>query len=137
ATPAVGDARWLDASTPDIAGALLATAAGDDSPLVLLELRHVAGAPTHRPGAVVTPPGDFIYHSVGTLGRFPREEIEEGFARARTVWAPADTGSTPGSWIDGAASVPEALPADVRERAATTADAIDPDHRIRRSRLLA
>lgn len=136
ATPALGDARWLDASTPHIAAGLLSSAAGDDCPLVLLEIRHTAGAPTRRPGALVTPPGDFIYHAVGTLHRSSRRDIEGAFRAARTAWAPVDTGSTPGSWIDGAADVPDALPADVRRRAATTADAIDPHRRIRRSRLL-
>jgi hypothetical protein len=136
ATPAIGDARWLDASTPDIAAALLATAAGDDDAIVMMEIRHVAGAPTSRAGAVVTPPGDFIYHAVAPLGRFSRERIEAGFARARTVWSTADAGFTPGSWIEGAATVPDALPKEIRDRARAIADAVDPRSRIRRSRLL-
>jgi FAD/FMN-containing dehydrogenase len=136
ATPAVGDARWLDATAPDLAAALLSTAAGADSALVLLELRHVAGAQTRRPGAVTTPAGAFVFHAVGTLDRSSREEIGAGFARARSVWASADAGSTPGSWVDGAASVPDALPADVRRRAAAIADVVDPKRLVRRSRLL-
>jgi len=55
ATPAIGDARWLDTSTPDIARALLATAAADDAAIVMMEIRHVAGAPASRPGAVCGP----------------------------------------------------------------------------------
>ncbi|MGI3783940.1 MAG: FAD-binding oxidoreductase, partial [Janthinobacterium lividum] len=106
ATPAIGDARWLDASTPGLAEALLGTAVAADGPLVMMELRHVAGAPTRRDGALVTPPGEFIYHSVGALGRATRDEIDAGFARARTVWTAADAGLTPGSWIEGAAAVP-------------------------------
>ncbi|GAA1561495.1 FAD-dependent oxidoreductase [Kribbella lupini] len=136
ATPAIGDARWLDASTPELAAALLATAAGDDSPIVMMEIRHVAGAPTGRAGAVVTPPGDFIYHAVAPLGRSSREEIDAGFARARKVWSSADAGTAPGSWIEGAATVPEALPVEIRDRARTIADTVDPQRRIRRSRLL-
>jgi hypothetical protein len=84
----------------------------------------------------VAPPGDFIYHAVAPLSLFPRERIEAGFARARSVWSVADAGSAPGSWVEGAASVPDALPADVRKRSAAIADAVDPDARIRRSRLL-
>lgn len=84
----------------------------------------------------MTPPGDFIYHAVGTLQRSPCEAIEAGFARARAVWTTADTGSTPGSWIDGAAHVPDALPAHIRQRAAAIASAVDPGGRIRRTRLL-
>ena len=136
ATPAIGDARWLDASTPAIAGALLATAAADGTPLVMMEIRHVAGAPTRRDGAVVTPPGAFVYHAVAPLGPVDRPQIDAGFASAKAVWAAADTGRTPGSWIEGAAGVPDALRADVRERARAIADAVDPDRRLRRSRLL-
>lgn len=136
ATPAIGDARWLDESTPDIAAALLGTAAAEDAPIVMMEIRHVAGAPTRRDGAVVTPPGAFIYHAVAPLDRFARADVEQGFRRARTVWGAADAGVTPGSWVEGAASVPDALRADVRKRAQAIADAIDPDVRIRRSRLL-
>jgi FAD/FMN-containing dehydrogenase len=136
ATPAIGDARWLDASTPDVAEALLATATAEDSPIVMMELRHVAGAPTRRPGAVVAPPGAFIFHAVGALGRSTRPEIDAGFARARAVWRTADTGRTPGSWFEGAAAVPSALPDDVSGRARAVADAVDPDRRLQRSRLL-
>ncbi|ABS03688.1 FAD-binding oxidoreductase [Kineococcus radiotolerans] len=136
ATPAVGDARWLDASTPDIAAALLATAADDDAGVVMMEIRHVAGAPTRRPGAVTTAPGDFIYHAVAPLNLIPRERIEAAFARARAVWSSADAGTTPGSWLEGAANVPDALTPGVRTRAAAAAAAVDPDTRIRRSRLL-
>lgn len=136
ATPAIGDARWLDASTPAIAEALLSAAAGDDSPLVMMEIRHVAGAPTRRDGAVVSPPGRFIYHAVGALGLSTRPQIEAGFARARAVWSTTDAGLTPGSWVEGAAGVPGALRPDVLTRARSIADAVDPEHRLGRSRLL-
>jgi hypothetical protein len=137
ATPAIGDARWLDATTPDIAASVLATAVADDAPIVMMEIRHVAGAPTRRAGAVVTPPGDFIFHAVGSLDRSPRAEIDSGFARARAVWSAADTGLTPGSWVEGSGSVPSALPDDVRARARAVAHAVDPELRFQRSRLLA
>jgi len=136
AVPAIGDARWLDASTPHIAAALLGTAAAADAPLIMLEIRHVAGAPIRREGAVTAPPGGFIYHAVGALGRSTREEIDAGFARARDIWASGDTGITPGSWIEGAPSVASALTPGVRERATVIADAVDPGRRISRSRLL-
>lgn len=136
AVPAIGDARWLDASTPDVAGALLGTAVRADSPVVMMELRHVAGAPARRDGAVTAPPGAFVYHAVGALGRSTRDEIDAGFAAARRVWTAVDTGHTPGSWVEGAASVPGALEPAVRERASAIADAVDPEHLISRSRLL-
>jgi hypothetical protein len=135
-TPAIGDARWLDGSAPAIAEALLSTAAADDSPLVMLEIRHVTGAPTRREGAVVTPPGDFIFHAVGALGRSTRTQIDAGFARAKAVWIDADTGQTPGSWIEGAAALPSALRPDVADRARIIAHDVDPQLRLGRSRLL-
>ncbi|GAA1491775.1 FAD-binding oxidoreductase [Curtobacterium herbarum] len=142
ATPAIGHARWLDASTPEIAARLLAEALAPDAAVVLVELRHLAGAPTSgarasgRDGAVVTPPGDFIHHAVGSLDRASRERIDGAFARLQSVWASADAGSTPGSWVEGAAHVADALAPEVRQRAAAVADAVDPGHRFARSRLL-
>jgi FAD/FMN-containing dehydrogenase len=136
ASPGVGDARWLDATTPDIAQQILAGAAASDSPLVMVELRHVAGAPTRREGAVVAPPGAFIYHGVGSQLLRDRAQIEGGLRALGPVWADADTGVAPGSWLEAAAHAPAALHNDVLERARSTADRVDPDRRIRRSRLL-
>jgi FAD/FMN-containing dehydrogenase len=136
ASPAVGDARWLDASTPDLAGRILIAAAAEDSPLVMVEIRHVAGAPTRREGAVVSPPGAFIYHAVGSLMMADRARIEAGLDGLAKTWASADTGIAPGSWLEGAATAPSALPDDVLRRARSVADEVDPDRRLRRSRLL-
>jgi hypothetical protein len=136
ASPGVGDARWLDASTPEIAGRLLAAAAADDSPLVMVEIRHVAGAPARREGAVVSPPGAFVYHGVGSLMLAERPRIEAGLEALRATWADADTGVAPGSWLEAAAAAPSALREDVLRRARSVADQVDPDRRIRRSRLL-
>jgi FAD/FMN-containing dehydrogenase len=137
AAPAIGTARWLDASTPDIAAELLAEALRDDAAVVLVEIRHVAGAPASaRDGAVVAPPGAFIAHAVGSLDLFPRPRIDASLDRIRAVWSRADAGTTPGSWVEAAGRVPDALAPDVRARAATIADAVDPHGRIHRSRLL-
>jgi FAD/FMN-containing dehydrogenase len=137
ASPAVGDARWLDASTPDLAERILtAAAAAADAGVVMVEIRHVAGAPTRRDGAVVAPPGAFVYHAVGSLLLTDRARIDAGLAALTGTWASADTGVAPGSWLEGAATAPSALPDDVLARARAVADAVDPDRRIRRSRLL-
>jgi FAD/FMN-containing dehydrogenase len=135
ASPGVGDARWLDAGTPDLAQAILSAAAASES-LVMVELRHVAGAPTRREGAVVAPPGDFIYHGVGSLLLKERAQIEAGLHALKPTWADADTGVAPGSWLEAAAIAPDALHDEVRERARSIANQIDPDRRIRQSRLL-
>jgi hypothetical protein len=136
ASPGVGDARWLDVSTPEIAERILTAAAAVDSPLVMVEIRHVAGAPTRREGAVVSPPGAFIYHGVGSLILAERPQVEAGLEALRATWADADTGVAPGSWLEAAATAPSALRDDVLQRARSIADQVDPDHRIRRSRLL-
>ncbi|MFG6503329.1 FAD-binding protein [Microbacterium sp. P05] len=136
ASPAVGDARWLDSSTPDLAERILTAAAAKDSPLVMVEIRHVAGAPTRREGAVVSPPGPFVYHGVGSMAVADRPRIEAGLEALRTTWQDADTGVAPGSWLEGAAAAPSALRDDVLERARVIADRVDPDRLIRRSRLL-
>ncbi|RFA07529.1 FAD-linked oxidase [Subtercola boreus] len=137
ATPAVGDARWLDASTPQIAAQLFSEALTDDAAVVMVELRHLAGAPAStRDGAVVAPPGHFIYHAVGSLDLFSRDRIDATFVRLRSVWSSADAGTAPGSWIEGAPHVPHALSEDLRARAGSIADVIDPQHRFLRSRLL-
>lgn len=136
ASPGVGDARWLDATTPELAEQILTATAAADSPLVMTEIRHVAGAPTRREGAVVAPPGAFIYHSVGSMLLKDRAQIEAGLEVLMRTWAAADTGVLPGSWLEAAAYAPSALRKDVLERARSIADEVDPDRRIRRSRLL-
>ena len=136
ATPSIGDARWLDGSTPGIAAELLASAAAEDAPIVMMEIRHVADAPVRRPGALTAPPSPFIFHAVGTPERATHESIETGFAAAREIWRSADSGLNPGSWLEGSAVAPDALPPAVLARARSIADAVDPGHRIRRSRLL-
>jgi enoyl-CoA hydratase/carnithine racemase len=134
--PAIGDARWLDARAPEHVASLLKTAAAGDSALVMMEVRHVGGVPSRRTGAVTSAVGPFIYHAVGLLGRSTSAELAEAFGRARSVWSAVDAGLTPGSWVEGAAVVPDALPPDVLDRARSIADAVDPNHHIARSRLL-
>ena len=136
ASPGVGDARWLDASAPDLAERIFGAAAADGSPLVMVEIRHLGGAPTKRDGAVTTPPGAFIYHGVGSTMLSERPQIEAGLEALKATWTDADTGIAPGSWLEAAASAPDALRDDVLHRARSIADAVDPEHRIRRSRLL-
>lgn len=135
ASPGVGDARWLDATTVDIAEQILSAAAEAPS-LVMTEIRHVAGAPARRDGAVVAAPGAFISHSVGSLLITDRPSIEAGLEAMKATWASADTGVAPGSWLEAAATAPSALPDQVLLRARSIADRVDPDRRIRRSRLL-
>lgn len=137
ATPALGDARWLTDGTPDVAAGLFAIAAAADSPLELIEIRNVDNAAPARPGAETTVPAPYVLHAVGALtSSGARPGLEQAFSRVREATAAVDAGRSVGSWVEGATSVPDALPANLRNRAAAIADAVDPDRVIRRSRYL-
>lgn len=127
AAPAIGIGRWLDADAPTVVGDVLATAAGGS--LQAVEIRHVANAAPARSGALDTAPGEFVLHAVGA----PGPATEDDLAAVRRAAARADTGLAIGSWMDGRASVPDALPDDVRQRVLQIADAVDPGRTLARS----
>lgn len=133
AVPGLGRARWLDDSAPSVA--LAALRAALDSPLSTAEIRHVANDAPARPGALDRPPGNFMLHAVGGPGD-DRAAFEAALDGVVAAAEPADTGLAIGSWSDGRTSVPDALPADVRERVVAIADRADPDHVVARSTLL-
>ncbi len=133
AVPAVGTARWLDASTPTVVNEVLRAAA--DSPLEMAEVRNVANDAHVLEGAVTRPLGAFMLHAVG--GTDDPQARDEALARVREAAAPADTGLSIGSWVDGSGSVPDALPGDVRARFAAARAAVDPDGVIAAARFLA
>ncbi len=138
AVPAIGDARWLTGATPSHAAAILSVAAAGDSPLALIEIRHLDNDAPTRPGAETTIPGPFIVHAVGALtGPDRRSAIEAAFARVRAASGPVDAGRSAGSWAEGATSVPDALPAELRDRVRLIADEVDPERVIARSRFIA
>lgn len=137
ATPALGEARWLTADAPRHAANLLSLARSPRSPVVLLEIRSVANTAPARPGAQTSEPGPFLVHAVGALNApEARAALEDAFAEVREVARPVDAGFSVGSWMEGATSVPNALPEPVRHRVAAAADAVDPTGRIRRYRFL-
>lgn len=133
AVPAIGMARWLDGTTPEVAVDVLRAAV--DSPLEMAELRNVATDAGVRDGAMTRPPGDFMLHAVGGTDDPPARDAS--FARVRQAARSADTGLSIGSWVDGSTSVPDALPAAVRARVAAVRATIDPDGIIAPSRFLA
>lgn len=138
AVPAIGDARWLTAGTPAHAAAILGVAAAADSPLALVEIRHLANDAAGRPGAETSVPGPFVVHAVGALIEPERRSaIEAAFAQVRTAAGPVDGGRSVGSWVEGATSVADALPAARRQEARRIADAVDPNGVIARSRFIA
>lgn len=137
AVPAIGYARWLSADTPTHAYDILAVAESADSPLALIEIRSFANHAPARDGAETSAHGPFALHAVGALlSPNAQEAIEGAFTALRGVAAPVDLGRSIGSWVEGASSVPDALAPNVRARVARIADAVDPEHRIMRSRYL-
>lgn len=138
ATPAIGDARWLGDGTPAVARDILAIAAAADSALTLIEIRNVGNDAPARPGAETTVPGPYLLHAVGDAPEgTDRTALDRAFASVRRAAGPVDLARSVGSWMEGAISVPDALPADLRTRAGEIADAIDPDRVLARSRYLA
>lgn len=136
-TPAIGDARWLTADTPASAAGILHVAAPADSALALIEIRSVGNTAPARDGAETEVPGPFIVHAVGALlSPDARPAIEQAFVRVRAAAAGVDVGRSAGSWMEGATSVPDALPVKLRERVRAIADAVDPTGVIGRSRYL-
>ena len=137
ATPAIGDARWLTGAAPDRAADILATAAAPDSAVVMLEIRSTGDAVPARDGARTSVGGPFLVHGVGALTDADRRtSIDQGLARVREAARSVDAGSSVGSWVEGATSVPDALPEEVRARVAAAADAVDPAGVVWRYRFL-
>ena len=131
--PAIGLARWLTADTPSVAVDILRAAV--DTPAAMVEIRSVGSAGSTRPGALVVPPGPYLVHVVGAPAPdVSRDAVEKALDAVVRASAPADAGLSAGSWVEGAASVPDALPADLRARVGAIADAVDPDGVIARTR---
>ena len=68
-----------------------------------------------------------MVHAVGDVADTDGiPQLEAAFAAVRQVSAGADTGLTIGSWADGRSAVPDALPAQVRERVIAINKTVDP-----------
>ena len=137
AIPALGEARWLTAAAPGHAVDLLSLAASPTSPVVMLELRSVGNDAPARDGAHTRVSGPFLVHGVAALtAPEARPGIEQAFRQLREVAAPVDAGYSVGSWMEGATTVPDALPGPVRQRVAAAADRVDPAGTLWRHRFL-
>jgi len=69
-----------------------------------------------------------MLHAVG--GPTPDGDLkplQEALKQGQVAAGPADTGLAIGSWSDGRANVPDALPAAIRARVQRIAETIDPD----------
>jgi len=134
--PALGIGRWLGSTTPQLAGDVLSTTAGPDSPVAMIELRNVDNSAPARDGAITTVPGPFLLHAVGLAGDpSSRAATEEGLKRVYTAAQPADVGLAAASFADGRAEVVDGLQPAARQRLAEVRAAVDPDRRIAPSRI--
>lgn len=134
--PGLGVARWLDDSFLRIAADVFRTAVG--APVQMLEVRNVGNDAPAPGGALDRPPGGFMLHAVGAPGEDgDTGPLEDAFTRITAAATPADTGLAVGSWSDGRPYVPDALPADVRQRVTAIADRADPARVLARSPLIA
>ncbi len=136
AVRALGLGRWLDSTTPSLAGDLLSAAAAPDSALAVIELRNVGNSAPARNGAITTVPGPFLVHAVGPAAD-PRSRAatEQGLQRMHTAAQSADVGLAAASFADGRGEVTDGLPPAARQRLAAVRVAIDPDRRLAPSRI--
>ncbi|HEY5361336.1 MAG TPA: FAD-binding protein [Streptosporangiaceae bacterium] len=139
--PALGGGRWLAAGTPDVTADLLRLGLRGGSPLMMIEVRHVAGpGPADDlagDGAMTRPPGPFLVHAVGAAGT-PEHRAELDGA-LQSVWdaaAPVDTGRPAPPFAEGQRAAGTALTAADEKRLTATRAALDPGSLIRYARVL-
>jgi hypothetical protein len=135
AVPSLGMARWLTESAASIAVDILSVAI--ESPILMMELRHVTNAAPVRDGAASRVAGDFMLHAVGDAADADGvPHLEAAFSSVRRAASAADSGLAIGSWAEGRQSVPDALPQDVRGRVISARQTVDPEGLIAASRLI-
>ncbi|MDT5015611.1 MAG: hypothetical protein QOD39_1771 [Mycobacterium sp.] len=136
--PALGIGRWLGPDTPAQALDMLAPVAAQNSSLAMVELRNTANRAVTRDGAFTAVPAPFLLHAVG-LSTEPsvRQATEEGLSLVRAAASAVDIGWPATAFAEGRAGVDGGLPADRLSRLAAARTAVDADHRIAASRLLA
>ncbi len=136
--PALGIGRWLGPDTPAQALDMLVPVAAHDSPLAMIELRNTANRAATRDGALTAVPAPFLLHAVG-LSTEPRvrQATEQGLSLVRAAASAVDAGWAATAFAEGRAGVDGGLPAAQLSRLAAARTAVDADHRIAASRLLA
>ncbi|MBV8860294.1 MAG: FAD-binding oxidoreductase, partial [Mycobacterium sp.] len=134
--PALGIGRWLDATTPAVAGEVLQTAAAPGSGLTMVEVRNVDNAAPTRDGAITTVPGPFLLHAVGVAAD-PRSRAatERALASVRATAQSADLGRDAAAFAEGRAHVADGLPPAHVHRLASVRAAVDTDRRVAPTRI--
>ena len=138
AVPAWGDGRWLGPEAAALTADILATAARANSPLAMVEIRHVDTTAPARPGAATSPAAPFLLHAVG-IAPTPeaRPAVDDALAAVRHAAAPADIGRSAASFAEGRPASTDALTPAQRERLTRAADNVDPRRTLHRSRFVA
>lgn len=136
--PALGIGRWLGPGTPDLAGAILSTAAAPDSAVAMIELRNVGNSAPTRDGATTAVPAPFLLHAVGlATDAASRAATEGGLSKVGGAAQFADIGRSAPSFAEGRAVVANGLDQSSLQRLSRIRAALDPDRRLAPSRLLA
>lgn len=136
AVPALGEGRWLTAAAGRHASRIL-TAAGPDSALAEVELRHVAVAPSGVDGAMTDPGGEVLLHATGPApSEADRDRVQQALDEVRAAAREADTGLEAAAYHDGRPSAPDAFDASVQQRLDHIHRHIDPEGLIAVARTL-
>jgi hypothetical protein len=136
--PALGIGRWLGPSTPDLAADLLAVGAQPDSPVAMVELRHLENTAPARAGAMTAVPAPFLLHAVGLAhDEESRHVTEQGLSQTQAQAQPLDVGMAAASFADGRGAVAHGLENSALSRLAELRAAVDPQRRVLPSRILA
>jgi hypothetical protein len=136
--PALGIGRWLGPGAPAVAADVFDTAAAVDSPVAMIEMRNLDNDAPTRDGATTAVPGPFLLHAVGTAADVTsRARTEDGLSKVRAAAVPADIGRSAASFADGRVADAGGLDHPALQRLSRIRTALDPDHRLAPSRVLA
>ncbi len=127
---AIGDGMLLE-KLDDLAIDAFLRVAGEGSPLLAAELRHLGGALTSPPagaGARGHLEGNFLLLGVGIPGApAPARELEAHLDRCLGALAPWATGTRFTSFAERRSSLETSVPAAALERLAAIRRAVDPE----------
>lgn len=133
ATPAWGEGRWLRTLSPRQVRDILAFG-GDDSPLVLRELHHMASSVPATDGALTAPAGPFLLHAIGDAGSPDAAKTVRAAQRDLLESITAiNTGIPCVSFCDGHAELDGVHSRATLDRLANVRSQFDPDNRIMHS----
>jgi FAD/FMN-containing dehydrogenase len=130
--PAIGEGRWLGAGAQARASEIVTAALTgrahretgiradtdlDEPALAEVELRHLSSDAPVAPGALTTPPGEYLLHAVGLVpDADARTAVQAELAKVLAAAAPDDTGQASAPFRDGRGATQDALAPDAWRR---------------------